>query len=432
MEKPWVRCTVTLAILVMVLSVSMGCIGRDYVPNRDIVILKLTSDSSLDWTRIIDNGFDDMAEDLVELPGGGYAIAGQTSDSRSAPSRPVLLRLSPDGAVAWQQSVTNGFDVARAVVPVGDGGSAVLTGNGTVVRFGPDGRLLWARPSGIPEAHTLLRTSDGGFLAGGRIMYQVSVNDTAGPGTVVRLPVRTTETGAGGPVLTQAAEPVTPLRTLTVPRRFTTLMKAIVVGLASDGTIAWERQYDGDGLMDVLSLAEGSAGRGFLLAGESEVNGSINSRVLLLHLDPDGTAGPATPLSEANSFPWSVRTKPDPRGYRVLYQPARISQENYYRGAVDAVLAPDGSVLEQRGIDASLAVTWTTAGGYFSVGIPPGGIGAPVCGVTGICAYTARTYDSQGAVVTDRALQLPPFDQVKKVVQTADGGYAVLAFKNNK
>ena len=67
----------------------------------------------------------------------------------------------------WERFVTDGFGVANAVVPAGDGGTAVLTGNGTVFRFAPYGQVLWARPTGIPEGHSILRTADGRLLAGG-------------------------------------------------------------------------------------------------------------------------------------------------------------------------------------------------------------------------------------------------------------------------
>lgn len=130
-------------MLMLVFAAASGCCNLDYVPNPDIVVLKLTPAGSLEWTKVIGHGygFDDPTGDLVELPDGGYAIAGQTADARLAPPRPVLIRLSPDGAVMWERFVTNGFDVAGAVVSVDDGGTAVLTGNGTgrPVRYGrPD------------------------------------------------------------------------------------------------------------------------------------------------------------------------------------------------------------------------------------------------------------------------------------------------------
>jgi hypothetical protein len=318
-----------------------------------------------------------------------------------------------------------------------DGGTAVLTGNGTVVRFDADGRILWARPSGIPEAHALVRTADGGFLAGGQIedMSQVPVNDTAGPGNVVRLPVIMTETGAGGPVLTQAAGPVTTTpRTLPIPRPGMLLRKAIVVRLAPGGAIIWERQYDEDGLMNVLSLVADSPGRGFLLTGGGMLtNESSSSRLLLLPLNSDGMPGQVTSIDAANSWPGSVWTKEDPRGYRILCEPVKIPQGNYDPPVMDAVLAPNGSVLEQREINVSLVVTWTADGGYFSVGTPTqrNGLyeGATVCREEG-CTYHARTFDNQGTLVADRSLIVPQFDWAEKVVQTADGGFAVLAFIN--
>ena len=65
-EDPRVWCAAILTMLVVVLTASTGCTGLDYVPNHDIVVLKLTPDGSIEWTKVIDNGFDDEAEDVVE------------------------------------------------------------------------------------------------------------------------------------------------------------------------------------------------------------------------------------------------------------------------------------------------------------------------------------------------------------------------------
>lgn len=434
MEGSRIRCATILAVLVLLLAVAAGCIGQDYVSNHDIVVLKLTSDGSLEWTKVVDNGFDDMAWDLVELRGGGYELAGQTADGRRAWSRPVLIRLSPDGSVVSQRFVTDGFDVARAVVPTDDGGTAVLTGNGTVVRFGPDGQVLWTRITGITEAHALLRTADGGFLAGGQSDYQLPLN-----GTVVRLPVITTETGAGGPVLAQAAEPVSTPPTLPIPRPGGMLRKAMVVRLAPDGAIAWEGQYDDGGLTWMQSLAEGPDRTGFLVTGygySSNGSVSINPPLLALRLDPDGTPSSVTQIDSAMGWD-SIWTRSDVTGYRVLYRNTSLTESGFYDGGVDdATLDPDRRVLERRSIDASIAVTWTADGGYFSVGVPIGGNGTgydtEIYEQTGGRTFHARTFDGTGALVLDRALPAVPLDRILKVVQTADGGFAALAYKNNR
>jgi hypothetical protein len=424
-----------LAMVVLVLAVSAGCIGHEYVVNRDIVVLKLSPDGSLEWTKVVDNGFDDMAEDLVELPGGGYALAGSIADGRRAWPRPVLIQLSPDGAVASQRFVTDGFGVARAVALADDGGTAVLTGNGTVVRFTPDGQVLWTRLTGIPEAQALVRTADGGFLAGGQ-SEELPVNDTGGPGIIVQLPVTATETGAESSVHPRTVEPVASRTTLPLPRPGgMRLPKAMVVRLAPDGAIAWEGLYDNGGLEGVQSCAEGPDRAGFLVAGYGyNSSGSVGSNPLLaLRLGPDGAPSSVTQVDST----WdSIWTRADVAGYRVLYRNTSLTESGFDSGSViDAILDRDGRVLERRFIDASIVVTWTANGGYFSVGVPAGGNGlyddAPVCSEGG-CIYHARTFDSQGALVADRALLVPQFDQAQKVVQTADGGFAVLAYKNNR
>ena len=441
-----------LAMLAGVLLVACGCCNLEYVPDHDIVVLKLAPDGALEWTRVIDRGSGDAGKDLVALPDGGYAVAGQTSERRFgqphavlSPPQPLLVRLSPEGTVVWDRPVTDGFDVANAVVPADDGGTAVLTGTGTVVRFDQDGSMIWARSTGIPEAHALAATEDGGFLAGGRITYEVPVSYSDGPGTVAPLPVRTTATGSGdGPVLAQGAGKVTTARTAPttpqlaqVPRRYDLVRQAVVVRLGADGAVGWERRYDDGGLTNVLALAEGDGGAGVLLVGEgpSSPNHSYSGPLLALSLAPDGTPGEVTELCGPPDWPWSVRAVPDPRGYRVLFAPVRISQENYFRGAVDAVLERDGRVLARVPLDASLAVAWTTGGGYVSVGIPPDGGSAPVCGSPGACSYLLRTFDAGGAVVGDSPFLDAagvPFDRVEAIVPAADGGYVVLASGQNQ
>ncbi|HIH04561.1 MAG TPA: hypothetical protein HA263_12220 [Methanoregulaceae archaeon] len=431
-----------LAMVVLVLVVSAGCIGNTLVSNRDIVVLKLSPDGSLAWTKVVDNGFDDMAEDLVELPGGGYALAGQTAngpqnaDGHLVPPRPVLIRLSPDGSVASQWFVPDEVGVARAVALADGGGAAVLTGNSTVVRFSPDGQVLWARPSGISEAHTLVRTANGGFLAGGQSGY-LPVSGTAGPGTVPQA-VIITESSPGGPMLPQAAEPVTSLTTLPRTRPGGGLQKAMVVSLAPGGAIEWEGQYDDGGLVLLQSLAPDPDRTGSLVVGygASSDPGDYLYPRLALRLGPDGAPSSVTQIGSATAMD-SIWTRADVTGYRVLYRNSSLTERGFYDGrVVDVTLDRDGHELERRSIDASIAVTWTAEGGYFSVGAPIGGretgYDTVIYDPTGGTTFHARRFDDTGALIFDRALPALPLDQVLKVVQTADGGFAVLAYKNSK
>lgn len=397
MTEPRQWCVAILAMLILGLAASAGCIGGpDTVADRDIVILKLTPDGAPQWTRTIDTGQDEGAEDLVELPDGGFAIAAQNGSDPRYPARPRFVRLSPDGTVVWDRFVADGSDTARAVVATEDDGTAVLTGNGTVVRFDPFGRILWARATGVTEAQALHPLADGGYVVGGRVTHSTATNITPPP------------------VPGESAVPVT-ARTFAGD-------KGMVARLSADGGVVWEGHYGESGLNGVLSLAESPDRTGLLLAGDGmPPNANFSTPLLALRIDSEGAPGTVTQLDTV-PFPAQVLIRADPAGYRVLYQ--NTSQTTGIaspQGVIEAFLDHDGRVLERRTIDASIAVTWTADRGYFSIGIPLGERGS----------FHARRFDGAGAIVWDRALPALPVDQVQKVVQTADGGYAVLAQKQN-
>ncbi len=172
---------VVMATLVLI-ALSAGCLGGpDRVADRDVVVLKLAADGASQWTRTIDTGEDDGAEDLIELSDGGFAIAAQNGSDPRGLARPRLVRLAPDGTVLWDRFVTDGTEIARAIVATGDGGTVVLTGKGTVVRFDGEGRTDWARATGMTEAQALLALVDGGFIAGGDVTYHATTTVTVPP-----------------------------------------------------------------------------------------------------------------------------------------------------------------------------------------------------------------------------------------------------------
>ena len=406
--------TILAVLLLLLLAVSAGCIGGpDSVADRDIVVLKLNADGVAQWTRTIDTGQDDGAEDLVELPDGGFAIAAQNGSDPRYPARPRFVRLAADGAILWDRFVTDGQDIARAVVPAGDGGTAVLTGNGTVVRFDNAGRIVWTRVTGVSEAQVLQRLADGGLVAGGRVTYYTSTNITIPP-----LP--------GASALPDTA-------------RFVAGGEGMAARLSADGGIVWERGYGENGLDQVRLLAESPDLTVLLIVGDGDgapPNASPSTPLLALPLAADGAPGSATELGTA-AFVAPSGIRMDPLGYRMLYiSGTPTTGISYRQEVVDALLGRDGRALERRSLHASIAVTWTADGGYFSVGIPLGG-GDPGYGTmtserTSASTFHALRFDSTGALVWDHALPTGLLSQVKKVVSTSDGGYAVLALRTNE
>ena len=111
-----------------------------------------------------------------------------------------------------------------------------------------------------------------------------------------------------------------------------------------------------------------------------------------------------------------------------------LMEDGFYdTNVADAVLDRDGRMIERHRLDASIAVTWTADGGYFSVGtLPTGNRTGYDTGPYAAGMFHARRFDGAGALAWDRALPGVPCDQVLKVVQSADGGCAVLGQRQNR
>ena len=54
--------------------------GQDYVPNHDIIMIKVTSNGTLEWSKIFDSGKDDTILLFFQTPDGGYAMLWRIED----------------------------------------------------------------------------------------------------------------------------------------------------------------------------------------------------------------------------------------------------------------------------------------------------------------------------------------------------------------
>ena len=75
-----------------------GCLGRDYVPNHDIVLIKVTSTGTLDWLKIFDSGRNDVPISINQISDGGYYVLGETADENHfGVSNIILIKYSSTG-----------------------------------------------------------------------------------------------------------------------------------------------------------------------------------------------------------------------------------------------------------------------------------------------------------------------------------------------
>ncbi|MEO0192922.1 MAG: hypothetical protein ABIM46_09095 [candidate division WOR-3 bacterium] len=148
--------------------------------NWDFLVLKLNLDGSLAWTKRYGGTYDDYAYSITQTSDGGYAVAGSTWSFGVGGPDFLVLKLNPDGSLAWARTYGGpGSEEAISITQTSDGGYAVAgstysfgAGNGDllVLKLNPDGSLAWARTYGGGSsdwAWSIIQTTDGGYAVAG-------------------------------------------------------------------------------------------------------------------------------------------------------------------------------------------------------------------------------------------------------------------------
>lgn len=149
-------------------AVSVAPDGSVYVAGRtrsfatdsalEIFVLKFAAGGSLEWQRTWDipGTFGDQEpHDLAVAPDGSVYVAGRTFGTGGDA---LLLKFSPDGDLLWQRTWGGtGHEVAEGIAVAGDG-SVYLAGStersfredsdAFVVKFAPDGSIIWQKTFG--------------------------------------------------------------------------------------------------------------------------------------------------------------------------------------------------------------------------------------------------------------------------------------------
>jgi hypothetical protein len=163
--------------------------------DEDAWVLKLDSGGNVVWEKQYDGEFDpDDARAVLEIPGGGYYVAGTTvgESGYGVRSRDAwILKLDTAGTVVWERvydvPINNSLaieTVATSMAPA-PGGGVVVAGYGDateqdawVIHLDADGTKVWdftiGEPqstfpwrTGIDKAHAIRETPDGGYLVVG-------------------------------------------------------------------------------------------------------------------------------------------------------------------------------------------------------------------------------------------------------------------------
>ncbi|HIO72827.1 MAG TPA: T9SS type A sorting domain-containing protein, partial [Flavobacteriales bacterium] len=90
------------------------------------ILLKADGSGVLTWVRSYGGTSMDEAKSVVELPGNGYAIGGNTSDI-SGFTRMHVIRTDGNGALTWDRSYRSDYgNVGNEIIATTDGGFAIV------------------------------------------------------------------------------------------------------------------------------------------------------------------------------------------------------------------------------------------------------------------------------------------------------------------
>ena len=422
-----------LGIVLVLLVLAAGC---DYIPNRDVVVVKLAPDGSTEWTKTLDTGFDDNAQGIAELADRSLVVGGQSSRTKYYEYYSRLVRLSPGGEVEWDRAVPGATGEITAVLPAGDGDVAAVTMEGDLIRADRNGSTVWVTHVPIDSVWSLDAAPDGGFvLAGTR-------QDTIPFGSAV-------DFGPGGNITLREARPdeniPTPGCTVTmvpgpggsVPVTMCTgpvmlVFQASLVKTDGSGTVAWQQSYGGYGMESawaVLATREGN----YLLAGYDQgplYSDSPDSVLDVVLLDGNGSVIRVTGLERTEYF-ISPILREVPGGYRMIYGKLADTGSSNRIEAEEADLDREGQVTGTRLLDTGIDVFPTSDGGFISVGFVAIS-GNLVYGDASGNLLHARKFSADGTLEWDREIPGVKANYVRQVIETSDEGYAVLAVRENR
>jgi len=354
------------------------------------------------WNRTYGGPGFEWVSSFQETPDGGFIIAGWTQPSGGDKSDVLLIKTDSKGLELW--NVTFGgpeYDSASSVQQTNDDGY-ILAGSRTP--GGSDSTDLW-----------LIKTDASGIEAWNRTFGGRS--DDQG------VAVLETEDGyiAGGSTMSQGYGS----------------WDFWLIRTGPGGEKEWEKTYGGLG-RDYLSFILKTEDGGYLLSGTTESYGNGSNNLWLVKVDSVGNELWNKTFDSSIGLGGSVTTTDD--GGFALAEDSVPGQGMSLEGAVRLIKLDAGGDEEWNRTFSkpessyfSSSIQQTNDGGYVMAGTLTSYSGGPekigdatVWGADGNDILVIRT-DSRGNELWSITLGEPNLDdQGAKVLQTADGGYAVL------
>jgi len=359
-------------------------------PFRDSWILKLSSDGAIEWQKSYGGALYNRAYSVQQTIDGGFIVAGYVGNPSSLPNSVLLLKLSSDGSIEWQ-SIIRGPAGSRAdfIQQTSDGGYilAGLIWPGTdpnsyfkdvfVAKLSSVGTIEWRYAYGGPEEEsdwnwatqltTIQQTKDGGYILGCDTMsfgaggYDIWILKLLSDGTIEWQKTyggANNEIARNRPSIQQTSDGgyIFAGNTSSFGAGSS---DAWVLKLFSEGNIEWQKAYGREGGDAAHAVYETSDG-GFIVGGNSNsFSEDGNLDIWFLKLTSDG------------SIEWQKTYGGEDTDQAFAFQ--QTSDEGFvaagYTRSFDAIgddffvlkLSPDGEIGPDRGLvkDADALVSDT-------------------------------------------------------------------------
>lgn len=172
------RTTLALIFVLVAVLLAAGCVGSDVTREQHIILIKQDSNGIVTWIKEIDSGIipryidganDDEALDVIQTEDEGFVIAGGRTKALcnaklNNPSIPKLTRLSKNGDILWEKDYP--YETRDGIITVfqtPDTGFIAISQSGRIMRINSDGTLLWNHSVNLGSVQDAIKTQDGGF-----------------------------------------------------------------------------------------------------------------------------------------------------------------------------------------------------------------------------------------------------------------------------
>ncbi|MHC4844958.1 MAG: hypothetical protein ACYTCU_02230 [Planctomycetota bacterium] len=162
--------------------IAVGSAGLIDEPPQAAWVVRLSSAGDLLWQQEYGGGIAESAEAVTPTSDGGFAVAGRTNSSGAGSDDVWVMKLDSAGAIQWQKTFGGmEADVAEDIVALDDGGFAVVGSTDSltpsshapwVLRLDAAGTLLWQRAVGSGvwgDLGAVAQTVDGHLVVVGRV-----------------------------------------------------------------------------------------------------------------------------------------------------------------------------------------------------------------------------------------------------------------------